>query len=196
MSFLARLISDHTTCCAWSACRTPSSPRERVPDLAGGTCGEGFRVSYERRGRVAGLYVSWHRSDGDGADHAITDEEFARGRRDNTHGRYKALCGHVVLTGSMLLPPGHLCPRCYAFLVARSTLPTVERRIQRTRHRKPSALRRLLRGSQLPTLPPYFPRQQSRPAPERNGRTPVPAGAGSATSASASAGRHALRDVR
>jgi hypothetical protein len=149
-----------------------------------------------RLSRRAGLYVCWHRSERDGIDHAITDEDFARGRRDNTQGRYEALCGHVVLTGSMLLPPGRLCPRCYAFLVARSTLPTVERRIRRTRHRKPSALRRFLRGSQFPDLPSSIPSQQSRPGPERNGRTPVPAGAGSAPIASAPAGRHALRSAR
>lgn len=149
-----------------------------------------------RLGRRAGLYVCWHRSERDGIDHAVTDEEFARGRRDNTQGRYEALCGHVVLTGSMLLPPGRLCPKCHAFLIARSTLPAVEQRIRRTRHRKPSAWRRLLRGSQFPDLPPSIPRQQPRPAPERNGRSSAPAGAGSASIASVPAGRHALRGVR
>lgn len=153
-------------------------------------------MSVERPGRGAGLHVSWHRSERDGIDHAVTDEEFARGRRDDTHGRYEAVCGHVVLTGSMLLPPGRLCPRCYAFLVARSTLPTAKQRIRRTRHRKPSALRRLLRGSQFPDLPSSIPCPQSRPGPERNGRTPVPAGAGSAPIASVPAGHHALRGAR
>lgn len=153
-------------------------------------------MSYEGPGRATGLYVSWHRSERDGIDHAVTDEEFARGRRDNTHGRYEALCGHVVLTGSMLLSPGRLCPTCYAFLFARPTVPTVEHRIRRTRHRKPSVWRRWLRGSRFPALPASIPRQQPRPAPERSGRAPVPAGADSAPIASVPAGPHALRGAR
>jgi hypothetical protein len=125
-----------------------------------------------RPGRGAGLYVCWHRSEVDDRDHAVTDEEFAHGRRD-AQGRYEALCGHVVLPCSMLVPPGRPCGRCRAYLVARSTLPTVEQRVLPPRHRKPSRWRRLVRGS-----------------------SDIPAGAGSALIAPVPAGRHALRGER
>lgn len=95
---------------------------------------------------AAGTYVTWHRSEVDGLDHAVTDEAFARGRDDDL-GRYEGLCGHVVLPFSMLVPPGRPCDRCKAYLSARSTLSTVERRLRPPQHRKPSRLRRLFRPS-------------------------------------------------
>jgi hypothetical protein len=144
-----------------------------------------------RPGRGAGLYVCWHRSGLDDRDHAVTDEEFIRGRRDS-QGRYEALCGHVVLPTSMLVPPGRPCPRCYAFLVARSTLPSVERRIRPTRHRKPSRWHWLFRNPQPLAAPESWTHQWPRLTPERNGRPQVPAGAGSAPTAPVPTGLHGV----
>lgn len=148
-------------------------------------------MSYERPGKGAGFYVCWHRSEHDNYDHAVTDEEFYRGRQALSQGQYEALCGHMVLTTSMLVPPGRPCPSCHAFFQARSTLPTVEQRMQPIRHHKPAFLRRLFRRPQPPSVPHLIPRQRPRPAPERDWRTGVPAGVGGAPNAPVPAGRHA-----
>jgi len=139
-----------------------------------------------RPGRSTWLYVCWHRSDRDGLDHAVTDEEFSRGRSEDTHGQYAALCGHVVLTGSMLDPPGLSCPLCLSYwtLAACSTLPTLEQQIQPTQHRW------LSRWHQL------FSRSRMQPDPERHDRPLLPAGTGSARTAPVPGGRHVLRGVR
>jgi hypothetical protein len=64
------------------------------------------------------LYVTWSRCLVDRKDHAITDEEFARGVR-RQKGRFVALCGHELLIESILMPPAPPCPRCRAHLAAR-----------------------------------------------------------------------------
>jgi hypothetical protein len=164
---------------------------------AGQPRGKGGLVSAVLRpGRGAGLYVCWHRNELDNRDHAVTDEEFARGRR-NAQGRYTALCGHVMLPGSMLLPPGRPCPRCHASLVARPTPPAVGQRLGPPRHRKrkPPRWRWPFRSSQPSAMP--EPRtRQPRPMLNRSGRTPTPPRAGSAPLAPVPAGRHALRGER
>lgn len=99
-----------------------------------------------RPGTTVGIYVTWHRSEVDGLDHAVTDEEFARGRDDDL-GQYEGLCGHVLLPFSMLVPPGRPCGRCKAYLSARSTLSTINQRLRAPQHRMPSRLRRLFRRS-------------------------------------------------
>jgi hypothetical protein len=93
---------------------------------------------------VVRTYLSWHRSASDGRDHAVTDEEFARGRRANSAGRYQAVCGHVVVVGSMLEAPGARCLACQAYVVARS-LHQADQRSPRRRHRKARAWPRLRR---------------------------------------------------
>jgi hypothetical protein len=54
-----------------------------------------------------GLFITWCTSVADGADHAVTDEEFAARR-----GAPVALCGVAVEWGPMELPPSPLCPAC------------------------------------------------------------------------------------
>lgn len=149
-----------------------------------------------RPGQRAGLFVCWHRSQHDGLDHAVTDEEFFQAREAGSGGRYEALCGHVVLAVSMLEPSGRPCGGCHAFLKARSTLPTVEQRMTPTRHRKPVAWRRLLPRPKPATAPTLMPRQRPPLALERGGRTTVPVETGSAPTAPVSTGRHALREMR
>ncbi|WP_290050085.1 hypothetical protein [Amycolatopsis solani] len=146
-----------------------------------------------RQGRAAGLYVSWHRSDIDGRDHAVTDEEFSRGWRDAL-GRYEGLCGHVVLPTSMLVAPGRPCARCRAFLAARRTLPAVERRLHPPRHRKPSRWRRLFQHVPQVNVPEQAHSQSARASRARGFQTP--AGAGSAPIAPVFAGRHERRSER
>jgi hypothetical protein len=152
--------------------------------------------SGQYRSATERLYVAWHRCVLDGRDHAVTDEEFARGRKEHTQGRYESVCGHVVLIGSMLLPPGPVCARCHAYLVARATLRSAEQRLGPTRHRKPSRWGRLFGRTQIPVVPLPRTSPDVAPSPERDGRTPIPAGAGSAPSAPVPAGHHALRGAR
>jgi hypothetical protein len=136
------------------------------------------------------LYVMWYRCVADGHDHAVTDEEFARGVHRH-EGRYEAVCGHRVLIGSVLAPPAPPCARCHAYLVARATLRQADERLGRPHHRKPSLWSRLLG----PTKPPAASSARSANAmsPERAGRAQVPAGTGCAPIAPAPAGRHAQR---
>lgn len=91
------------------------------------------------------VYVAWHRCDVDARDHAVTDEEFARGRRANSAGRYESVCGHVVVVGSMLRPPGSPCMACRAFVVARSSTRPMNERTRVPRQRQASRWLRLFR---------------------------------------------------
>ena len=141
---------------------------------------EGARVSYERPGKVAGLYLGWYRSMTDGRDHAVTDEQFLAGMQAG-HGRYDAVCGHVVDVASLLVPPGTPCARCHAFLAALTALRDSSERIEPRRHRKRGVWRRLFRRSCTSAVV---------------GRTPALTGTGSAPIASVPAGRHALRGAR
>lgn len=146
-----------------------------------------------RQGRAAGLYVSWHRSDIDGRDHAVTDEEFSRGWRDAL-GRYEGLCGHVVLPTSMLVAPGRPCVRCRAFLAALTTLPSVEQRLRPPRHRRPSRWRRLFQH--FPQVNGLESAQSCSARTSRAHGPQTPAGAGSAPIAPVLAGHHELRSER
>lgn len=75
----------------------------------------------------AQIDVTWLTNTTDMSDHALTDAEFARGRRDE-HGEYRALCGQVLLPCSMLVPPGPPCPRCSALVCGAAPSPAGDRR--------------------------------------------------------------------
>jgi hypothetical protein len=47
----------------------------------------------------------------DGMDHAVTDLNMAAGMRAGD-GRYRGLCGSVVISDAMIAPLGRLCPEC------------------------------------------------------------------------------------
>ncbi|MFC5114684.1 hypothetical protein ACFPN7_12120 [Amycolatopsis halotolerans] len=145
----------------------------------------------KRHGKGARLYVSWHRSQVDNHDHAVTDEEFARGWRD-VRGQYEGICGHVVLTTSMLVAPGRTCESCNAYLLALSTLSTFEQRLSPSRHRKASHLRLAYRRILNAVASALGPDRGS--SADNCPRTP--AGAGRAPTAPVLAGHHALRDER
>ncbi|GAB3146999.1 hypothetical protein GCM10027258_39710 [Amycolatopsis stemonae] len=140
--------------------------------------------------RDGGPYVSWHRSGLDSHDHAVTDEEFARGWLD-AKGRYEGLCGHVVIPGSMLVAPGRPCERCRRYLSARSSLPAVERRMRPSQHRKPPRWRRFLRRFSQFGVHDLGSEREPRQSTVRGSRTP--ARAGSDPSAPVLAGHHARR---
>jgi hypothetical protein len=67
------------------------------------------------------------RCDTDGYTHAVTEDEFAAGRHD---GRFRALCGHVVLAAPMIEAPGRFDPVCRDVLRAEAA-PSVPRQEQR-----------------------------------------------------------------
>ncbi|MFI6025098.1 hypothetical protein [Amycolatopsis magusensis] len=91
------------------------------------------------------VYVTWYRCIADHFEHAVTDEEFARGLHRGA-GWHRALCGHQLYTGSCLLPPARPCPRCLFLVAARR--PAVPHRP--TRRTRTHATRRcLLRALQL-----------------------------------------------
>lgn len=51
----------------------------------------------------------------DGWEHAVTEAEFALG---NQHGRYRAVCGHLVLAASLTEPEGQRCRGCAPWLTS------------------------------------------------------------------------------
>ncbi len=134
--------------------------------------GEMSGISRSRRPR---LYVRWYRCTGDSLDHAVTDEAFAQGL-ELQEGCYLAVCGHVVLIGSCLVPPGPPCVVCVAVLrtLNRPTSPMAEPR----RRRKAYRLCRLFSRRQTPAVPQPRPRQRARATPERDGRTTTSTSAG------------------
>lgn len=77
------------------------------------------------------------RCDTDGYTHAVTEEEFAAGRHD---GRFRAVCGHVVLAAPMIEEPGRFDPVCRDLLRAGppqpAEVPRQERRRLRWRSRR------------------------------------------------------------
>jgi hypothetical protein len=84
------------------------------------------------------IFTTWLTSS-DGADHAVTDEEFT------AHSPEPAtVCGDVVLLAPMEAPPGPKCARCLAFLAARESLRDLDERLGVHRHRRPTWLDRLL----------------------------------------------------
>lgn len=100
-------------------------------------------MSYERPGKVAGLFLSWYRCMSDEHDHAVTDEQFLAGMQAQ-RGRYRAVCGHIVEVASVMSVPGVPCRRCHAFLAALAGVRDV-RRSEPHRHRKRGVWTRLLR---------------------------------------------------
>ncbi len=77
------------------------------------------------------------RCDTDGYTHAVTEEEFAVGRHE---GRFRAVCGHVVLAAPMIEEPGRFDPVCRDVLRAGTaqpaSVPQQERRRLRWRSRR------------------------------------------------------------
>jgi hypothetical protein len=77
------------------------------------------------------------RCDTDGYTHAVTEDEFAAGRRD---GRFRAVCGHVVLAAPMIEAPGRFDPGCRDVLrgdtAPEPSVPRQERRRSRWRSRR------------------------------------------------------------
>ncbi|MEV6828927.1 hypothetical protein [Amycolatopsis sp. NPDC051102] len=75
------------------------------------------------------------RCDTDGYTHAITEDEFATGRHE---GRFRAVCGHVVLAAPMIEEPGRFDPECREALRGEAALevPRQERRRSRWRSRR------------------------------------------------------------
>lgn len=55
--------------------------------------------------------LTWIRCGTDDLDHAVIQEELAHGVFTHA-GRFSAVCGHMVIPGSMLQPPGAPCPQC------------------------------------------------------------------------------------
>jgi hypothetical protein len=78
----------------------------------------------------------------DGADHAVTDEEFTENRPEP-----ETVCGVVELLAPMETPPGPRCPQCAAYLAARQTLRDLDQRMQGNRHTRPGWLSRLLHST-------------------------------------------------
>lgn len=91
--------------------------------------------------------VMWMRCAEDGADHAVTDDDFAAGR---SSGRVRAICEHRVTVDSMVVAGGPVCPRCrsIAWPIDVRARPTTPRR-----HRKPRLWRRLFRHAESPAVP-------------------------------------------
>ncbi|MEV6441145.1 hypothetical protein [Amycolatopsis sp. NPDC051716] len=137
-------------------------------------------MSNERPGKVAGLYLSWHRCVADGRDHAVIDEQFLAGMQAR-QGRYETVCGHVLNAESLLFAPGTPCARCHTYLAALASLRDVAARMAGPRHRKGSSWRRLFARSCTPI---------------GVGRTEVPSGTVGTPIALIPAGRHALRGAR
>jgi hypothetical protein len=80
----------------------------------------------------------------DGAiDHAVTDEAMTAGVTSGT-GTYQAVCGALFLCAPLVCPPRPSCPRCLAFLHARSNLRGLEQRMSGSRHSKQAPFARLL----------------------------------------------------
>ncbi|WP_235190706.1 hypothetical protein [Amycolatopsis rifamycinica] len=75
------------------------------------------------------------RCDTDGYTHAVTEDEFATGRHE---GRFRAVCGHVVLAAPMIEEPGRFDPVCRDVLRAEpaAEVPRQERRRPRWRSRR------------------------------------------------------------
>jgi hypothetical protein len=133
------------------------------------------------------LFTPWMTSTSDGVDHAVTDEEFTERRPEP-----ESVCGVVVLLGPLEQAPGPRCPRCVAFLKARATLPTRERRLDVHRHQRPGWLARFRHVTMSPVVPrPRAGARRDRPEP-RAGMWPnlVPDAETTQPSAAAPAGHH------
>lgn len=75
----------------------------------------------------------------DRCDHAVTDSQSVLG----VGGRYLAVCGHIVVPGSLSAPPGRPCPVCLAGLAPKPAAARVGRPAAlRTRRAWPRALSR------------------------------------------------------
>jgi hypothetical protein len=65
----------------------------------------------------------------DGREHGVSDEAVAAGA---DHGRYRAVCGRVIVPASLTCPPGRRCPGCEAALGVLPTRPRPVRADWRT----------------------------------------------------------------
>lgn len=126
------------------------------------------------------LHTTWFLCADDRAEHAVTDEEFARVRAEG--GLCAAVCGHPVLMASCMSPPGPHCARCETYLITRRTVPNVADQLQPGghSHRKASLLKRLFR---LPDRSPADHADQpraNRPGPGHGGPAETSTSSGSA----------------
>jgi hypothetical protein len=143
-------------------------------------------MSKSGRTELAGdLYVTWSRCLTDDHDHAVTDEEFARGVRQQ-YGQFAALCGHRLLIASSLMPPGPPCVRCRAYLAARATLRNANERLGTPRRQKRGLRSRFFRHV----------RSSATTSPQRDGGPESSAGTGCAPIAPVPAERHARRGAQ
>ena len=71
------------------------------------------------------IFTTWL-TGSDGADHAVTDEEFHDNRPEPG-----TVCGEVMLLAPMEAPPGPRCPQCVAFLAARESMGDLDARHRR-----------------------------------------------------------------
>lgn len=78
------------------------------------------------------LFFAWFLSGADKTDHAVTDHESARVIR-NGSGLREALCGHLVMPGSLTSPPGPQCRRCLLLVRARTSLSDPDLRMADSR---------------------------------------------------------------
>ncbi len=61
------------------------------------------------------VWITWMTCAGDGWEHAVGDEQVADGCRRGT-GRYRSVCGRLIMPGPLACPPGLRCPNCTAAL--------------------------------------------------------------------------------
>lgn len=126
------------------------------------------------------LLFNWFLSGTDNQDHAVADEDFARGLHTGS-GLCEALCGHLVAPRSLTMPLGPRCSRCLVFVRARATLsdPDLRSADRTCRHRAPTLLRRLFGRSVRSVVRTALPRAD-RAGPDRGGpaaETPPSGGA-------------------
>ncbi|MDQ3886463.1 MAG: hypothetical protein M3308_05515 [Actinomycetota bacterium] len=71
----------------------------------------------------------------DGRDHLVSDSAMAAGLAAG-HGRYTAVCGHVVVAAPMVAPEGPTCLDCETALHRITTNRTTPGSTGRSRHRR------------------------------------------------------------
>jgi len=84
----------------------------------------------------------------DGRHHLVSDQATAAGLTAR-HGKYAAVCGHVVVAASMVAPPGPTCLDCETALHRIATGPITSGR-SRGSHRRRNVVARLLRRRNRP----------------------------------------------
>ncbi|MDV6012218.1 hypothetical protein [Haloechinothrix sp. LS1_15] len=79
----------------------------------------------QRQPRERAVRAAWVACVHDGHEHVVTHAELAG--RSQQRGRYRALCGHVVMPGALGEAPGPPCARCRRLAWAHPRLVTPER---------------------------------------------------------------------